>query len=88
MYQEGEKQQQMEIQQRAEKSKADTRHMNTCLACILEWQTILVDLKNRRDETEQNDLRKTQHREAQWEKRLEEEARKAEEKIKKQKEIE
>lgn len=86
MYQEGEKHLQMEIRQRTEKAKTDTRHVNTGSACILERETVLVGLKNRRDEKEQEDLRRKQCREEQREKRLEEQARKAEEKIKKQEE--
>lgn len=86
MYQEGERHLQMEIRQRMEKAKADTRHVNTGSACILERETVLIDLKNRRDEKQQEDLRKKQYREEQREKRLKEQAKKVEEKIKKQEE--
>lgn len=61
----------MEIRQRTEKAKADTRHVNTGSACIREWETVLIGCKNQPDEEEQEDLRKKQHSEEQREKRLE-----------------
>lgn len=51
-----------EILQREQKGKADTRHVNSDTACILERGSVLNELKRRRDEKEEEDRKKKQRK--------------------------
>ncbi|KAH8144292.1 uncharacterized protein LAJ45_11740 [Morchella importuna] len=77
------------ILQKEKESKKDTRHLNTKSACILDNNT-LVELKRKRDEKDEEEIRKKQKRQEEKERRVNEyKIRESEkEKEKQQKEIE
>lgn len=60
MFEAGEKHLQQEILQRDQKAKADTRHVNSEAACILEEGSILTALKRKRDEKDAEEKKKKQ----------------------------
>lgn len=59
MYEAGEDHLRKEIKRIMEKSKPDTRRINTTAACVLEKGEVLMELKCRRDEAEAKIAKKT-----------------------------
>lgn len=66
-----------------QKGKADTRHVNSHSACILERGSVLAELKRKRDEKEAEDIAKRQRKEDEKEIREEAKRKKEEEKLQK-----
>ncbi|KAL0632600.1 hypothetical protein Q9L58_008531, partial [Maublancomyces gigas] len=69
MHEAGEKHLQEEIKKRDQKGKVDTTHINTKSACVLERETVLYDMKKKRDEKEIEEQERKERREEEKERR-------------------
>lgn len=83
MHEAGERHLREEIKKKDQKSKVDTCHINSQSACVLERETVLYDMKKKRDEQEIEEQARKERREEEKEIRAIEKERKEEEKMRK-----
>lgn len=81
MHEAGEKHLREEIKKRDQKGKVDTRHLNTKSSCVLERETVLYDMKKKRDEKEMEEQEKEKKREQEKEVKAVEKEKKEQEKL-------
>lgn len=86
MHEAGEKHLREEIKKRDQKGKVDTRHINTKSACVVERETVLYDMKKKRDEKEIEEQERKEKREQEKEVKASEKERKEQEMLAKMQE--
>lgn len=84
MSQAGERHLQQEILQREQKGKADTRHVNSETACVLERGSVLTEIKRKRDERDTVERLKKQKKQVEKQKKATKEQAAREKEIREQ----